>query len=204
MNTYSITRVNASGVVPMDSPLWQHAGEAVIGNFAWDEGKGYRPNTTARLLAGENGISVLFTTDEFPLRCTCSQYNTRVCCDSCVEFFLRPESDDRYLNFEMNCAGMMMIGLGGGRANRQLLSFDAARFCLADRISGRSWQHLLYIPFDFLKEVYGSWDGDFLGNLYKCGDETVHPHYASWNPVGTANPDFHRPEYFGKFIVDRT
>jgi len=28
------------------------------------------------------------------------------------------------------------------------------------------------------------------------------PHYVTWNPVGTEQPDYHRPEYFGelKFI----
>jgi hypothetical protein len=34
-------------------------------------------------------------------------------------------------------------------------------------------------------------------NFYKCGDDTSKRHYLSWNPVKTAKPDFHRPEYFG-------
>lgn len=201
MKTYSIAQTDSAVVIPMENPLWHQAEKAEIDSFAWDDGTGYRPCTSARLLAGKDGISVLFTTDEFPLRCVCSQHNGRICCDSCVEFFLRPANDNRYLNFEMNCAGMMMIGLGAGRANRTLLSFDAARFCLTDKISGGVWQHLLYIPFDFLRKVYGSWNGGFLGNLYKCGDDTVHPHYGSWNPVGTIQPDFHTPEYFGQFIL---
>ena len=29
-------------------------------------------------------------------------------------------------------------------------------------------------------------------NFYKCGDETSHPHWASWSPVGRL--DFHRPQ----------
>ena len=39
-------------------------------------------------------------------------------------------------------------------------------------------------------------------NFYKCGDKQVEPHYLSWNPVLTDNPDFHRPEYFGKVIFE--
>ena len=34
-------------------------------------------------------------------------------------------------------------------------------------------------------------------NFYKCGDDTTKPHYISWNPVKSINPDFHRPEHFG-------
>jgi hypothetical protein len=33
-------------------------------------------------------------------------------------------------------------------------------------------------------------------NAFKCGDETSHPHWASWAPIGEAL-NFHQPEYFG-------
>ena len=29
-------------------------------------------------------------------------------------------------------------------------------------------------------------------NFYKCGDKTAHPHYVSWAPINTPQPDFHR------------
>ena len=35
-------------------------------------------------------------------------------------------------------------------------------------------------------------------NFYKCGDLTVHPHFLSWNPVTSEQPDFHRPCDFGE------
>ena len=34
------------------------------------------------------------------------------------------------------------------------------------------------------------------GNFYKC-DESIHPHFGSWNAVVWPKPDFHRPECFG-------
>ena len=44
--------------------------------------------------------------------------------------------------------------------------------------------------------------GDCLyANFYKCGDKTVHPHYACWNPVGGEKPNFHQPQSFGKLIL---
>ena len=34
------------------------------------------------------------------------------------------------------------------------------------------------------------------GNFYKCGDGLPVPHFVSWAPIDTPNPDFHRPEFF--------
>jgi hypothetical protein len=39
-------------------------------------------------------------------------------------------------------------------------------------------------------------------NFYKCGDETAVAHYVTWNPIKTVNPDYHRPEYFGKVTFE--
>ncbi|MCD6337129.1 MAG: hypothetical protein J7M01_02720, partial [Candidatus Marinimicrobia bacterium] len=36
------------------------------------------------------------------------------------------------------------------------------------------------------------------GNLYKCGDKTSHPHWASWSPIDKLN--FHQPKHFGEFV----
>ena len=34
-------------------------------------------------------------------------------------------------------------------------------------------------------------------NFMKCGDETSDPHFVTWAPIATENPDYHRPEFFG-------
>ncbi|MBK6284429.1 MAG: hypothetical protein IPF54_18980 [Draconibacterium sp.] len=26
----------------------------------------------------------------------------------------------------------------------------------------------------------------------------MEPHFVTWNPIGTENPDYHCPQYFGK------
>ena len=43
---------------------------------------------------------------------------------------------------------------------------------------------------------------DERGNLYKCSGPALHEHYGCWNAVGTAAPDFHRPEYFGDMLIE--
>lgn len=44
---------------------------------------------------------------------------------------------------------------------------------------------------------YSKENGSWL--FYRMPSElrSSHPHYVSWNPIGTSSPDFHRPEYFG-------
>jgi len=40
----------------------------------------------------------------------------------------------------------------------------------------------------------------FRGNFFKCGDETSHPHWASWSPI-SEELNFHRPETFGSIVL---
>ena len=61
------------------------------------------------------------------------------------------------------------------------------------------WRLEYFIPFSLLEKWVGSL-GLVLGqqwhaNLYKCGDETSHPHWAAWAPVDEFN--FHLPRCFG-------
>ena len=66
------------------------------------------------------------------------------------------------------------------------------------------WTITIAIPFEVffhhkIKELKGR---TFRANFYKCGDMLSVPHYITWNPIGTENPDYHQPKYFGeiKFI----
>ena len=67
------------------------------------------------------------------------------------------------------------------------------------------WELVLSIPLELVEKLWGvkansgTW---FRANFYSCGDETPLPHYASWNPVETESPDFHRPEFFGNVIIE--
>ena len=65
-----------------------------------------------------------------------------------------------------------------------------------------TWQVAFFVPFTIFTaqcpSVTAPQPGDtWRANLYKCGDETSHPHWASWSPIGEAL-DFHVPEYFGE------
>ncbi len=65
-----------------------------------------------------------------------------------------------------------------------------------------NWRVMLVIPFEVIGVDPDSLPEKLLGNFYKCGDLTAHPHYVTWSPVGTPGPDFHRPEFFGELLLD--
>jgi hypothetical protein len=50
----------------------------------------------------------------------------------------------------------------------------------------------------FLHKLSGFDGMTATGNVYKCGDNLPVPHFISWNPITTENPDFHRPDFFGQ------
>ena len=61
------------------------------------------------------------------------------------------------------------------------------------------WQLAFYIPLAVLERYLGALGPlggqSWRANLYKCGDKTSHPHWASWAPLAARN--FHLPECFG-------
>jgi len=138
-------------------------------------------------------------TDEKPLKADGKTDNNFVHIDSCMEFFFRTENDDRYFNFEFNPNGTLLLGLGTGRHGRTLLDFDKSVFRV-ESVTGELWHLKFFVPFSFVESYVGKFTNRFFGNFYKCGEETVHPHLACWNEIKFAQPDFHRPEWFGEFI----
>ena len=41
-----------------------------------------------------------------------------------------------------------------------------------------------------------------MANFYKCADLTSTPHFLSWAPIDTPEPDFHRPEFFAPITLE--
>ena len=64
-----------------------------------------------------------------------------------------------------------------------------------------NWRVTVVIPFSLIGVDPENLPERLRANFYKCGDETAHPHFLSWSPIGTPSPDFHRPEFFGELIL---
>lgn len=198
-----------------DLPLvWQQVPAAVIGHYRWNDG---RKGPRAQVQAGydEEGLHLLFTAWESPIRAAVRQQGGMVYTDSCMEFFFKPfpEEDDRYFNIEMNPLGIMLIGLGVDRYGR----FEAAQLPLSgmrvsttvtdpDRYTAPAWAISYGLPFDCIAQHFGRQrlqPGDrMLGNFYKCGESTQAPHWGMYQEVEVEQPDFHRPEFFAPLVLE--
>ncbi len=182
--------------------------KAEISHYDWTEG--YTPAAFAQLLLLDgNGFALHMEAFETDPRAIYTIYNQPVYQDSCLEFFVnfRPEQP-YYMNFEMNANGAFLAALRTDRNHKtpihELLSdLPAVR---AERASNK-WSVDAFFTIQQIQTLFGKANFDpgdsFSGNFYKCGDETPIPHFGMWAPIQSEKADFHRPEFFGKMVIER-
>lgn len=185
----------------------QNAPLLPIAAYPW--GGHYRPTTWAKIwLEPQVGFHVIMHCEEENPRTIYKNPDESVYEDSCMECFLQfyPESDNVYMNFEVNSNGVMLCQKGTCRSDRIFIR----KLCMEQPVvtvlkTNTYWEISYIIPFRLIHQVYGHCD--FIsnqvirGNFYKCGDKTEIQHYGCWSEIGCENPDYHRPEYFGKLII---
>jgi hypothetical protein len=196
-----------------DDPAWAAAETLGISCFR-PEGSDHRPRTRARLGWDEEGLFGLFRVEDRYVRSVHTRFGDPVYEDSCVEIFLQPKPSRGYLNFEMNAGGTLLATHitdhrrthDGFVAFTKLTEEDGQRVTIHSSLPGivepeveADWQLAFAIPKGLLEKYVGP-IGPMAGqewraNLYKCGDGTSHPHWASWSPVDALN--FHLPHCFG-------
>ena len=179
-----------------------------IGEVNWNQYP-YKPSVAFKIAYDDNEIFIRFYVREERVKAEKSSDNQMVCEDSCVEFFVSPEVDGTYYNFEFNTIGTTLLGFGTGRNDntladtsvvsgiRRLSSAGSTPF--TERGDIKEWTLTVAIPLETffrhkIKDLPGK---SFRANFYKCGDLLSVPHYLTWNRVETEKPDYHRPEYFG-------
>lgn len=156
----------------------------------------------AQLCHDGSALLVRMEAVESPVRATLTEPLSQVCNDSCLEFFFAPDmADERYLNFEFNPLGTMYLGFGAARSTRvrQIVKKPDELFAPCPFTTENGWGICWRIPFSFIRMYFPTFapEGECAGNFYKCGDETVRPHYLSWAPMSCDTPDFHRRTDFG-------
>ena len=173
----------------------------------------YVPQVNFRIAHLNNNILLKFYVIEKAILAQETQINGSVYKDSCVEFFISLDGKN-YYNFEFNCIGTIHLAYGSGRKNRKFVSPEIIKNieikstlgnrAFKEKKGSFEWEMMIRIPiksfsFDSIKTFNKL---KATANLYKCGDDTSDPHYLSWNPIKTENPDFHRPEYFGEVLFE--
>lgn len=180
-----------------------------IGNNPW----AYPFSGTAEFSMAHNNEAIFlkYYVSEEHIRAFYTQPNDPVYKDSCVEFFISFNGEPEYYNLEFNCKGTSLVGFGPHKENRQHLkpetvnlikTFASFNNNLAGDKGLINWELTLIIP----KNVFTYHNLDSFSektvkvNFYKCGDELPVPHYLCWNNIGSTDPNFHLPEYFGEAI----
>lgn len=158
------------------------------------------------LLINGDRLYVRMEAKEKEIRAVLTDPLASVCCDSCLEFFLAPDvNDKRYFNLEWNPLGTIYLGFGAERETRirQILPDPVSLFRAEPYRTADGWGITYSIPESFIRLYFPHFTlgQDMMGNMYKCGDDTAIPHYLAWNPLTSDHPDFHRRQDFGLLQV---
>jgi hypothetical protein len=185
----------------------------LIDTINW-KGYNYKPDVALSIAYSDHEIFLKYYITENYFKAEKTDTNELVCEDSCVEFFVSPEDDGIYYNMEFNAIGTCLLGVGTGRANSKRVRPEiiskirrlttAGTKPVIEKTGEYAWMIVIAIPFEvfFHHQVKDLKGKIFRANFYKCGDKLTVPHYVTWNPVGTQEPDYHQPEHFGllKFV----
>ncbi len=194
-------RKSAKRITSMFDEEWKRAEIVHIDKINWVNYP-YVPYTTGRIMHSDYGIHILMQTDEKPLLARFTDQNSSVCRDSCMELFISPnDGDKRYINFEFNPFGTMYLAVRTSRFDYEHPKENREYFEVQSLVDEEKWTLQLTIPFEFIDKIFGGHTRSMRANMYKCTEEGNCEHYVSLFPVNTPKPDFHRPEFFGDFIL---
>lgn len=173
-----------------------------ITTYPW--GGDYQPRAEAVVELTKDALQVKLTAWEPSIVGTETRTGGDVWRDSCLEFFFMPTAgvDDRYINVECNCIGVMHIGVGTGRHGRAVLTEQPEGIVpVLNIVAGSKWSVRYDLPCDWIRNMFPSFDpqpGTIIkGNFYTV-DDKLHSHYGCAFDIVADQPDFHRPECFGE------
>ena len=174
------------------------------------------------MLHDGDSIAVMFRVEDRFVVARGMEYQSRTHKDSCVEFFVEPVVGKGYFNFEFNCVGTLLLTYiedarrkGDGFEEYVGVEEELAagigvhaslRGPIVEEISEpTSWTISYRIP----KGIFEAYVGDIpsldglasRGNVYKCADESSHPHWGYWADIGE-KLDFHQPKKFVPFVCE--
>jgi len=214
-NRYQVSKLDAR---PEINAVWDKAPWTSIRSIELTHHMGERPEhfplTEAKIAYDNLAIYVIFRVKDQYVKAVHSNHQDPVYKDSCVEFFFSPQenSENGYFNLEMNCGGTMLFHhQTAPRTNQvQIVEEDIQQVEVASSLprivdpeieEETTWIVEYRIPFsvlasyrDFPVPEQGT---TWRANLYKCADETSHPHWLTWAPIDLPAPDFHQPDFFG-------
>lgn len=183
-----------------------------INHINWKSQYPYHPITVFSIAHSDAYIYVNFFVRCNYLRAVNYRNNSKVCEDSCVEFFMQLPGSNEYWNFEFNCIGTVNASHRSERNNptrltdEQIASIRRYASCGSNPFQELEglfhWNVGIAIPFALVGINKSDMPMTIKGNFYKCASGTSMPHFLSWAPIETEKPDFHRPEFFGDIVLE--
>lgn len=164
---------------------------------------------TQRVVYNESALFVSQCAWEAEVRAEVKDPLGAVCEDSCMEFFFSPmPSDSRYFNVEVNPLGNVFLGFGRDRHSLVRLFPQEKPFSLEIRTSAfeGGWRAEYKFPAELIDLFFPGYklhSGQSIrANCYKCSDKSKSMHYLAWNPITSADEDFHAPWDFGSMLLE--
>ncbi len=179
------------------------------------------PDTRFRLLHDNSNIYGIFQVRDRYVRVLETEFQAGVCKDSCVEFFFQPHAGKGYFNLEMNAGGAFLIYYVRDHSRREngfadfsklrpeegaqiKVVTNMAKVINPEITTPVTWAAQFALPMQVMEHYTGKLGSlnavTWRANFYKCGDNTSHPHWISWNPLTETN--YHLPECFGTVTLE--
>lgn len=215
--TYQVKRAQAAIAFDgsWDGDFWKEVTPLELKQFMGERPEHF-PRTQAKLLYDDSAVYVIFRVDDRFVRAVAQKHQDAVYKDSCVEFFFTPHTDiaQGYFNLEMNCGGTMLLHyqrvprqdavlLSGADLEQIEVAHSLPKIVDPEISDPTQWTVAYRLPVAIFSKYFPAplqqpapgvtWRA----NLYKCADDTSHPHWLTWSPVVFEQPDFHRPQSFG-------
>ena len=189
----------------------------MLEDFLGPDAPEHRPRTQAKVAYDDEALYVIFHVEDQYVRAVAPQHQSRVCSDSCSEFFFVTGTDinQGYFNIEMNCGGIMLFHFQPVPkqdvvtvTQDHLAQMEVAHSLPAtvdpEILDPTTWTVEYRLPIAILEKycpvVKPSPGIVWHANFYKCADDTSHPHWLTWAHVDPSPRGFHRPDTFGELI----
>lgn len=194
--------------------VFESVAEHNIGILNWEKEFSYRPDVRFRAFHNGKYFFIRYSVNEKETMALETCNGNYVYKDSCVEFFFKPEGEDKYYNFEWNACGVLDMSHRPDRHTSEGAPLDVLDSVLSESSLGKAplaltenigpWSLVVAIP---ASALFGSKIESWAGlrgsaNFYKCGDGLPEPHYVSWAEIRTPAPDYHRPEFFKEIVFE--
>lgn len=204
--TPELTATSTPTPVEKQEETGEHQG-ITLTTYQWEE-NGYCPEVIFYPMLTKQGFAMRIVVKEENPKRDLTEHFGPIYKDSCVEWFVNftPEAGDAYMNFEVNANGAMLAEFHENKRNtKSLTAEEVEQLNIQTKVEETQWSVEYLVPFSLIETYFAGFEAkeemEISTNFYKCGDGTKFPHYGVWNPIDSAKPDFHRPEFFGSLVL---